>query len=87
MSIFIVSSANPRARDQDGSGAELFETGKNITKFYRNKGNAERAVKALAAKFPGELFGVFEAHNLYEAKAPEIMEKVLNEQGEIVPRG
>ena len=87
MSIFIISLANPRPRDQDNTGAEAFETGKNVTKFYRRRDHAERAAKALAAKFPGELFGVFEAHNLYEAKAPEIMEKVLNEQGEIVPRG
>ena len=71
MSIFIVSLANPRLRDGNTDGSEAFEAGKNITKFYRRRDNAERAAKELAKKFPGELFGVFEAHNLYEAKAPQ----------------
>lgn len=84
--IFIVCAANPTQRDGDALGAEAFQKDRTITKFFRNKGNAERAAKELAKKYPGELFGVFGASGLYEAKAPEIMEKILNEQGEIVPK-
>ena len=89
--IYIVGTANPTLRDPDGTGAEAFltgaEKGRTITKFYRNKGNAERAAKELAKKYTGELFAVFSITDLYEAKAPEIMEKVLTENGEIVPKG
>lgn len=88
--IYLVGTANPTVRDQDGEGAEAFITGgdkaRTITKFYRNKGNAERAAKKLAQKHTGELFAVFCISDLYEAKAPEIMEKVLTETGEIVPK-
>lgn len=84
--IYIIAAANPRPRDQGPDGSEAFEKDRTITKFYRNKGTAEAAAKELARKFPGELFGVFGGTDLYEAKAPEIMEKTLTETGEIVPK-
>ena len=87
MTIFIVAPANPRRRDADGNGAESFDKDRSPSKFYRNKGHAETMAKQMAAKYPGELFSVLKVDSIFEAKQPEIMEKALNDQGEIVPRG
>ena len=88
MTIFIVTCGNPVfAQDADRAGAEPFSKERTVTKFYRNKGHADNAAKELAKKHPGELFAVFRADSLYEAKAPEVMEKMMDEQGQIVPRG
>ena len=87
MTIFIVTCGNPGMGDPDRNGAEPFVKERNVTKFYRNKGQADNAAKELAKKHPGELFAVFKADSLYEAKAPEVMEKMLDDQGQIVPRG
>ena len=86
MTIFLVTSANPTLQPAAGDGSETFSNDRKVSKYYRRKDNAVRAAKVLAAKYPGELFGVFEAGALFEAKEPEIMEKKLNDVGEIVPR-
>lgn len=85
--IFIVTCADAGVALADASGAEAFVAERRVTKFYRERRRAENAAKAMAQKYPGEMFAVFEARSLYEAKQPEIMEKVVSETGEIVPRG
>ena len=87
MSIYIVAPADPRRRDADGLGAEAFDKDRSPSKFYRSQANAAQAARALASKYPGELFAVMKVDLIFEAKQPEIMEKALNDQGEIVPRG
>ena len=85
--IFIIAPATPAALgNADNRGSEGFANDRIIKRFYRSKGHAQTAIKELARKYPGEVFGIFEATTLYEAKQPEIMEKVVNETGEIVPR-
>lgn len=85
--IYLVGAATPvPLAGPDGRGSEPFATDRVLKRFYRNKTQAERAAQDLAKKFPGEVFGVFVAGTLYEAKQPEIMEKVVNEAGEIVPK-
>lgn len=85
--IFIVTCADAGVAMADAAGAEAFVAERRVTKFYRERRRAESAAKAMAQKYPGEMFAVFEARSLYEAKQPEIMEKVVSETGEIVPRG
>ena len=88
MTIFIVTTGNPAfAQDPDRTGAEVFAKDRVASKFYRNKGHADAAAKVLAKKYPGEMFAVFKVDSFFEAKEPEIMEKVLDEQGQIVPKG
>lgn len=85
--IYLIGSANPLpVHGADGTGAEVFQNDRKVTKYYRTEAHAQRAAQALAKKYPGEVFGVFSASCLYEAKQPEIMEKVVNEAGEIVPK-
>lgn len=85
--IYLIGAATPLpTAGPDGHGAEQFVPDRIVKKFYRNERQAKAAAQALAKKFPGEVFGVFSPSSLYEAKQPEIMEKVLNEAGEIVPK-
>lgn len=85
--IYLIGAANPLpVTGADGTGAEALATDRRVTKYYRTEVHAQRAAQALAKKYPGEVFAVFKASSLYEAKQPEIMEKVLNESGEIVPK-
>lgn len=87
MTIFIVTTGNPGFQDPDRNGAEPFAKERCATKFYRNKGQADTAAKTLAKKYPGEMFAVFKVDSFFEAREPEVMEKVLDEQGQIVPKG
>lgn len=85
--IFIISGATPvPISGPDGTGSEPFANDRQIKKFYRSERHAKIAAQNLAKKYPGEVFGVFAASSLYEAKQPEVMEKVLNESGEIIPK-
>lgn len=85
--IYLVGGATPiPVQGPDGKGAEAIATDRIIKKFYRSERHAKAAAQELAKKYPGEVFGVFAASSLYEAKQPEVMEKVLNESGEIVPK-
>lgn len=87
MTIYIVAQGNPRLKDTDAEGAEKFDTDRTVSRFFRNKGTADAAAKRLARKYPGELFAVFSVDSLFEAKEPEIMEKTVDDQGQIVPKG
>lgn len=87
MTIFIVTTGNPAFQEADRTGAEPFAKDRVASKFYRNKGHADAAAKVLAKKYPGEMFAVFKVDSFFEAREPEVMEKVLDEQGQIVPRG
>ena len=86
MTIFVLTTASPRMRDPDGQGAEPFEKERTITKFYRLRHHADRAAHAMAAKYPWEMFAVFKVDTIYEAKPAEVMEKVVNDAGEVVPK-
>lgn len=53
---------------------------------YLSKNVALDIARASASKSPGSIVGIFEMLDVYEAKKPEIVNKKVNERGEIVSK-
>jgi len=53
---------------------------------YSDLESATRAATELASKNPGEQFAVMAPSQIFEAQVPKIIEKIFNDQGELVVR-
>ncbi len=67
-----------------GQADMIVDRKEHVTGYHTTLDSAVGAAKALATLHPGEQYGVFAIHTIIETTQPSFVEKILNENGEVV---
>lgn len=83
---FIVGEYSPTPEGTRLRGLEVIPLDRKgvLTEYHTSKDSAIRKAQELAAATPGKQYGVFAPITIFETTKPNIIEKTINDQGEVV---
>lgn len=72
------------AQRGESSGATALDRASTIKEYFHTEPNADTCARKKAASNPGKQYAVMGIVKIFETTTPKVLEKVLNERGEIV---
>lgn len=83
MSIFVVALFNPNFIDEY-QGTLVLDRRDYIKSYEKSIDSARKKAETLAKENPNKAYCIMTVSEIYETTSPKIIQKIINEQGELV---